>query len=98
MKRSPSIFLSIALNLALGGGLATAQQPGRESDRMQARNIKLASATMYYRLFVPTNYTKDKKYPIVVSLHGIGERGSDNRAQVDREDLAHPWIEDSLQA
>jgi poly(3-hydroxybutyrate) depolymerase len=65
---------------------------------MEARTVRLASATMHYRLFKPANYTAAKAYPIVVALHGIGEVGTDNRAQVDREDLAHPWIEDSVQA
>lgn len=72
-------------------------QSSRESELMQARTVKLASTTMGYRLFVPKNYSASNKYPIVVCLHGIGERGNDNRGQVDREDLAHPWIEDSIQ-
>lgn len=53
---------------------------------------------MHYRLFKPKNYDAAKKYPVVVCLHGVGERGADNRRQVDYEDLAHPWIEDSVQA
>ncbi|MEO7426709.1 MAG: hypothetical protein ABI036_16080 [Fibrobacteria bacterium] len=73
-------------------------QSTQESQRMLARSVKLASTTMVYRLFVPKDYVASKKYPIVVCLHGIGERGNDNRGQVDREDLAHPWIEDSIQA
>lgn len=65
---------------------------------MVARTVRLASATMHYRPFKPANYTDTKAYPIVVALHGIGEVGTDNRNQVDKEDLAHPWIEDSVQA
>lgn len=95
--RSCSIFAMGALILS-GFSPARAQGGTRESDKMEARSIKLPSATMYYRLFKPKDYDAAKKYPIVVSLHGVGERGSDNRVQVDREDLAHPWIEDSIQA
>jgi predicted peptidase len=80
------------------GSPAHAQGGTRESDLMEARSIKLSSATMYYRLFKPKNYDATKKYPVVVCLHGVGERGTDNRKQVDNEDLAHPWIEDSIQA
>ena len=77
-----------------------AQIPGstNESSLMEARSIKLPNATMYYRLFKPKNYDKSKQYPVVVALHGGGERGADNKIQVDREDLPHPWIEDSIQA
>jgi poly(3-hydroxybutyrate) depolymerase len=33
---------------------------------------------MVYRLYVPSNYTKTEKYPLLVLLHGAGERGVDN--------------------
>ena len=86
--------------LALGFASAQAQIPGStsESQLMLAKSVKLPTTTMYYRLFVPKNYDASRKYPLVVCLHGVGERGADNKAQVDREDLAHPWIEDSIQA
>ena len=67
------------------------------TSEFQARSTKLPTATMYYRLFVPKNYTATKKYPVVVALHGVGERGSDNLAQIEREDLIWPWILDSIQ-
>lgn len=37
-----------------------------------------------YRLLFPTGYDKDenKKYPLVLMLHGAGERGDDNFAQL----------------
>lgn len=70
----------------------------QESKLMEARTVKLTTATMGYRLFKPKNYSASQKYPIVVSLHGVGERGTNNTSQVDLEDLAHPWIEDSIQA
>lgn len=37
-----------------------------------------------YRLFIPNCYKKhdDRRYPIVLTLHGAGRRGKDNRKQV----------------
>jgi len=35
-------------------------------------------AVMPYRLFVPHGYQRSKSYPLVVFLHGGGERGNDN--------------------
>lgn len=87
---------ALAISILSAIGLSTAQA-NRESDLMEARTVRLASATMHYRLFKPASYDASKKYPIVVALHGIGEVGTDNRAQVDREDLAHPWIEAEVQ-
>lgn len=38
--------------------------------------------TMPYRLFVPENYSPEQSYPLLVFLHGRGDRGSDNRADI----------------
>ncbi len=38
--------------------------------------------TLLYRILFPVNYSKDQKYPVVLFLHGAGERGSDNELQM----------------
>ena len=38
--------------------------------------------TLRYRLLLPENYDPGKMYPMVLFLHGSGERGSDNTAQL----------------
>lgn len=38
--------------------------------------------TMPYRLFVPANNDKSKKYPLVIWLHGGWARGNDNEKQI----------------
>ncbi|MFT4031911.1 MAG: prolyl oligopeptidase family serine peptidase [Siphonobacter sp.] len=35
-----------------------------------------------YRILYPEHYDKSKKYPLVLFLHGAGERGSDNEKQL----------------
>lgn len=35
-----------------------------------------------YRILFPENYDKTKKYPLLLFLHGAGERGSDNEKQL----------------
>ncbi len=38
--------------------------------------------SMPYRLCLPENYDPSKHYPVLFFLHGSGERGSDNEAQL----------------
>lgn len=35
-----------------------------------------------YRILYPENYSTEKQYPLVVVLHGAGERGADNEKQL----------------
>ena len=42
--------------------------------------------TLPYRLLLPKNYDASKEYPFILFLHGAGERGNDNEAQ-----LMHGW-------
>lgn len=38
--------------------------------------------SLYYRMLLPENYDKNKNYPLVLFLHGAGERGNDNERQL----------------
>jgi pimeloyl-ACP methyl ester carboxylesterase len=38
--------------------------------------------TMPYRILIPLNYDPQKKYPLVVGLHGGGVRGNDNNRHI----------------
>ena len=38
--------------------------------------------TLAYRILYPKNYDRTKSYPVVLFLHGAGERGSDNEKQL----------------
>ncbi len=36
------------------------------------------SDTLLYRMLLPENFDPQKKYPVLIFLHGAGERGNDN--------------------
>lgn len=71
--------------------------PAQIHDSFQGRAYQSTGVNMVYRLFVPKNYDAKRKYPMLVAMHGVGEKGNDNNIQVDREDLGSTWIEDNLQ-
>ncbi len=43
---------------------------------------KRYSLKLPYRLFIPHGYHSNKRYPLVLVLHGGGERGNENREQL----------------
>lgn len=42
---------------------------------------KANGGKMVYRLYVPSNYDPEKEYPLLLFLHGAGERGDNNEGQ-----------------
>lgn len=53
---------------------------------------------MPYRLYVPENYDGKTAYPLVLFLHGGGERGNDNEAQLMANQGATIWAKKEEQA
>ena len=60
-------------------------------------NIKISSSGMPYRLCVPVGYNTNQTYPIVLFLHGAGERGTDNNSQLTANRGATLWAETTTQ-
>ena len=44
--------------------------------------FRKGTQSLNYRIMYPANYDVNKKYPVIVFLHGVGERGSDNQKQL----------------
>ncbi|WP_394794924.1 prolyl oligopeptidase family serine peptidase [Armatimonas sp.] len=68
-------------------------------DTLQARTFQDASGVnLPYRLYVPENYDPNQKYPLVLYLHGSGERGDDNRLPLEAEPFAQTFFSPDVQA
>jgi len=63
------------------------------ADKFQYRSHMYKGMTIPFRLFVPENYNSSQKYPLVLALHGSGERGTDNKAHVNNYRLATVWAD-----
>jgi predicted peptidase len=57
---------------------ARARQDG---EMFQNRAITIGTTEYHFRVFTPKGWTKKKKSPVILFLHGAGERGDDNLAQ-----------------
>lgn len=44
--------------------------------------VSTTGLALPYRILYPENYDKTKKYPLVLFLHGAGERGNNNESQL----------------
>lgn len=55
---------------------------GKESSTFESFEFTNSSGTLPYRVLFPENYDAAKSYPLVLVLHGAGERGNDNKSQL----------------
>lgn len=95
IRLAPKVALGLG-GLLLLGSAARAQDP---LSALQARTFSdLSGLSLPYRLFVPENYDPSQKYPLVLYLHGGGERGTDNIAPLDVESFAWQFFAPETQA
>jgi len=100
--RSAVLMVSGAsyLGLLLAAPSATARAAdGPWQDRFARREFQSGGATLMYRLFSPAAAEEATKPPLVLLLHGAGERGDDNTAplvhgavEFHRRQVRHPCL------
>ena len=53
------------------------------TELFEARSFTSSKGTkINYRIYFPKNYDPEKKYPLILFLHGVGQRGNDNQSQL----------------
>ncbi|MEX0314478.1 MAG: prolyl oligopeptidase family serine peptidase [Allomuricauda sp.] len=75
MKYFASINLAL---LFLFSGSVLAQ----DLSDFQKKTFEKDGESIPYRILLPKNFDPSEKYPLILFLHGSGERGSDNEAQL----------------
>lgn len=77
MKTLRSIFfLSLCLLLSIAG------YAGDKASFLKKQFTARDGYQLNYRVLYPRDYNPAQKYPVILFLHGAGERGSDNEAQL----------------
>ncbi len=88
----PTTLIAASLLIAL------ASNAGADPKNYAARTFTgPGGKTLGYRIFIPKDYSSSKSYPLMLALHGSGERGSDNLAQI-KYPFTHMWSDSALQA
>jgi predicted peptidase len=71
-------FVAVAILLA-----ALPAEARRTETGFLDRKVSLAGMEYKYQVFVPEDWTKNKKWPVILFLHGAGERGDDGLIQTE---------------
>lgn len=77
MRVSLRIWLLLLVAVVVGDP-AVAKKP---DTGFLDRTLSVAGAEFKYQVFVPDDWTPKKNWPVILFLHGAGERGADGLAQ-----------------
>jgi predicted peptidase len=74
----------LSVSIFLGALIALPANAKKKHDTgFLDRSLELEGTEYKYQVFVPENWKPDKKWPIILFLHGSGERGDDGLVQTD---------------
>lgn len=71
-------LLQYTILVLLFAGLSVQAQNNLFQEKQYVKNTD----TLKYRILFPENFSEEKQYPVVLFLHGAGERGDDNTSQL----------------
>ncbi len=74
------------LSILIGGcmlsaGLQTTDAQSKVETGFLNRTVDVKGATYKYQVYVPADYASSQKWPVILFLHGAGERGKDGLLQ-----------------
>jgi predicted peptidase len=82
VSRKTLTYLLFLTLIAISLAVAPAEAKKTETGFLD-RTITVAGTEYKYQVFVPDNWTKKKKWPVILFLHGAGERGDDGLIQTE---------------
>ncbi|MFK7734612.1 MAG: prolyl oligopeptidase family serine peptidase [Pirellulaceae bacterium] len=96
IRRSTRVCIVHSIFLVLSAGVtlnSSAQEKATSDEATESKNSALSmfepreysdseGAVLKYRLLKPADFDPNERYPLVIFLHGAGERGDDNGVQL----------------
>ena len=84
MRTSRRSLIYILLSTIVSVSLAATPTRAKKTETGNLdRNDSVAGTEYRYQVFVPANWTKKQKWPVVLFLHGAGERADDGLIQTE---------------
>src|SRR5581483_366794 len=80
MGRSVIVLAALALMLLVDARSASAR---KIETGFLDRTVSAQATTYRYQVFVPANFDPHRKWPVILFLHGAGERGDNGLLQTD---------------
>ena len=77
---------------------ASAQSVDEIVNKFEKQSHTYQNTTLPYRFFIPENYDSTQSYPLMLCLHGAGERGSDNEVHIQVHGMATSWADTANQS
>ena len=71
-----TLFIFLLFSITSGALLA------QDDILFEIRNLQDGDRVMPYRIMLPENFDPLEEYPLIIFLHGSGERGRDNKSQL----------------
>ena len=72
-RQAALVLLSVAFTSATGRA---------QDNRFLARTVEVEGVSHAYQVYVPSDWTPEKSWPVILFLHGLGESGSDGARQL----------------
>jgi len=84
VRVSRKSLIYILFSAVVAASLMAAPAEARKTETgFLDRTVTVAGTEYKYQVFVPDNWTKKTKWPVILFLHGAGERGDDGLIQTE---------------
>lgn len=76
-------WLRLAITLSLAALLSGSTLAAKQETGFLDRTVTVQGASYRYQVFLPENWTPHQVWPVILFLHGAGERGDDGLNETD---------------